>query len=278
MTEIVQAGTVTFGKDTPVIIAGLCIIENREHTLQTASALKDMTGRHGFPLIFKASFDKANRSSVESYRGPGLEQGLEILRRVREQTGLPVLTDVHECIQMKAVAESVDMIQIPAFLCRQTDLLIAAGQTGKPINLKKGQFMAPWDMGNALEKIQQTGNRQVVLTERGSSFGYNNLVADLRSLSFMRDTGAPVVMDVTHSLQLPGGQGKATGGNRELVPNMARAALAWGCDGLFFEVHEEPERALSDGSNSLSLEGFEALLQQLRVLWDALKKCPGCHL
>ena len=257
----------------PVIIAGLCVIENREHTLRMAEALMDAAKPFNFPLIFKASFDKANRSSVNAYRGPGLEEGLRILEEVKAKTGLTVLTDIHEAIQAEAAAEVVDILQIPAFLCRQTDLLLAAAKTGKPLNLKKGQFMAPWDMKNVVEKVASAGCSEVLLTERGVSFGYNNLVVDLRSLSFMADLGFPVIMDVTHSLQLPGGLGTATGGYSQFIPNLARAALAWGCDGLFIEVHENPDQALSDGPNSLQLDSFVPLLEQLNTLDLALH--PG---
>ena len=267
----IQVGPVTIGGGgCPALVAGLCVIENEEHTLKTADALKQVCDRTGFPLIFKASFDKANRSSAESYRGPGLEAGLKILGAVKRKIGLPVLTDVHETCQVEPVAAVVDVLQIPAFLCRQTDLLEAAAKTGKAINLKKGQFMAPWDMKNAAAKVTGAGNPNVVLTDRGTSFGYNNLVADLRSLSFMRDLGFPVIMDVTHSLQQPGGLGHATGGEARFIPNLARAALAWGCDGLFIEVHEAPERALSDGPNTLPLNRLEPLLNQLKAVYESL--------
>lgn len=269
----VQVGAIEIGEShPPVLIAGLCVMESLAHTLETAQALAEMTAPYGFPLIFKASFDKANRTSATAYRGPGLQNGLEILAEVKRRTGLSILTDIHEPSQATPAAEVVDVLQIPAFLCRQTDLLVAAAQTGKAVNLKKGQFMAPWDMKYAMEKIIQAGNTSIFLTERGVSFGYNNLVADLRSLSFLRKTGAPVIMDVTHSLQLPGGQGSATGGYREFIPNLARAALAWGCDGLFLEVHQDPDRARSDGPNSLPLHQLPALLGQLKSLRDALKQ------
>jgi len=271
MSGVVRVGPVTIGSGNfPALIAGVCVIESREHTLKTAEALKTACEAVGFPLIFKASFDKANRSSADAYRGPGLEAGLEILAEVRGQCGLPVLTDIHEPAQAKPAAAVVDALQIPAFLCRQTDLLLAAAQTGKPVNLKKGQFMAPWDMEHAVEKLRRGGSAQILLTERGASFGYNNLVADLRSLSFLRRLGAPVIMDVTHSLQLPGGLGAATGGHREFIFNLARAAMAWGCDGLFIEVHEDPDRALSDGPNSLPLDQLPALLDQLKALYETL--------
>ncbi len=273
MTATIQVGSVSVGGGRPpVLIAGLCVIESREHTLQSAEAIREACRAAEFPLIFKASFDKANRSAADAYRGPGLEAGLEILAEVKQQTGLPLLTDIHESAQAEAAAAVVDVLQVPAFLCRQTDLLVAAAQTGKAVNLKKGQFMAPWDMKNAVEKVTRAGGKQVLVTERGASFGYNNLVADLRSLSLLRDMGSPVIMDVTHSLQLPGGLGRATGGHREFIPNLARAALAWGCDGLYLEVHEAPERALSDGPNSLRLDELPALLRQLRAIYEALEQ------
>lgn len=273
MGSQVKIGSFAAGEgNLPAIFAGLCIIENEAHTLKTAEAIQEANQLSGFPLVFKASFDKANRSSIRAYRGPGMEEGLRILARVRAETGLPVMTDIHEPGQAAAAAQAVDVLQIPAFLCRQTDLLAAAGRTGKPVNLKKGQFLAPWDMKNAVEKVRETGNDRVLLTERGSSFGYNNLVADLRSLSFLAETGCPVIMDVTHSLQLPGGLGDSTGGLARFIPNLARAALAWGCDGLFLEVHEEPERALSDGANSLKLDRLASLLEQLRAVWEALRE------
>jgi len=280
MEASVQVGAVTIGGGhPPALIAGLCIIENREHTLQTAQALQEICRAAAFPLVFKASFDKANRSSADAYRGPGLEEGLAILAEVKRRTGLPVLTDIHERAQAESAAAVVDVLQIPAFLCRQTDLITAAARTGKAINLKKGQFMAPWDMKNAVEKVRHTGNSQALITERGASFGYNNLVADLRSLSYLRELGAPVLMDVTHSLQRPGGLGHATGGDRRFIPNLARAALAWGCDGLYLEVHEEPERALSDGPNSLPLDQLAPLLRQLKAMHKALESsdAPQVH-
>ena len=272
MAASVRVGSVTFGGDQPpVLVAGLCVMESREHTLQIAEVLEGACREAGFPLVFKASFDKANRSAADAYRGPGLEAGLDILAEVKRQTGLPLLTDIHESGQAEAVAEVVDILQIPAFLCRQSDLLAAAAKTGKAVNLKKGQFMAPWDMKNAVEKVTREGNSRVLVTERGASFGYNNLVADLRSLSYLRELGVPVLMDVTHSLQLPGGLGRATGGTRQFIPNLARAAIAWGCDGLYLEVHEQPDRALSDGPNSLPLEELTPLLRQLRAIVEALE-------
>jgi 2-dehydro-3-deoxyphosphooctonate aldolase (KDO 8-P synthase) len=258
---------VTFSNDSPlVLIAGPCVIESEAHVLFMAKAIRDIVG----PYVFKASFDKANRSSVTSYRGPGLHEGLRILNEVRK-LGIPVLTDIHEASQAEAAAESVDILQIPAFLCRQTDLLIEAGKTGRAVNVKKGQFVSPADFSNAAEKVASTGNRQILLTERGSSFGYNNLVVDMRSLPVMAATGYPVVFDATHSVQLPGAAGTASGGQPQFIEPLARAAVAAGIAGVFVEVHDAPERALSDGANSLRLSLLPRFLSRLRAL-DALVK------
>ncbi len=248
------------------LIAGPCVIESEEHVHFLAREIGKISG----PFIFKASFDKANRSSAGSFRGPGREEGLRILRSVREM-GIPVLTDIHEPRQAEEAAESVDILQIPAFLCRQTDLLLAAGRTGKVVNIKKGQFVAPGDMHLAAEKVASTGNQKVVLTERGSSFGYHNLVVDMRGLAIMRKSGCPVVFDATHSVQLPGSAGTASGGQPEFIETLARAAVATGIDGLFVEVHEAPERALSDGANALRLDRLGALLERVRGI-DGLVK------
>ena len=261
---------ITIGTGDLVLIAGPCIIESLAHLRFMAGALKEITGRMGIPLIFKASFDKANRSSIEAYRGPGLEEGLRMLSLVKQEFDLAVTSDIHEIHQARPAAEVLDLIQIPAFLCRQTDLLLAAGATGKPVNIKKGQFMAPWDMQHALKKVQSTGNQQVLLTERGASLGYNNLVCDLRSLGIMRAFGVPVVLDVTHSLQLPGGKGDSSGGNREFIAPLARAGVAFGVDALFMEVHDRPEEALSDGPNSLKLSDLEALLDQVLKIHEVV--------
>jgi 2-dehydro-3-deoxyphosphooctonate aldolase (KDO 8-P synthase) len=266
----VTIGDITMGSGTLVLIAGPCVIESRDHALFMAHGIRDIAARTGMPCIFKASFDKANRSSLDSYRGPGLQQGLEILAEVKRELGMPVLSDIHEPSQALPASEVLDMIQIPAFLCRQTDLLVAAGRTGKPVNIKKGQFMAPWDMAHAAAKVTGTGNRAVVLTERGTTLGYNNLVCDLRSLAFMRDLGCPVVLDVTHSLQLPGGKGSSSGGTAELIEPLARAGVAFGLDGIFLEVHDDPAHALSDGPNSLHLDRLEPLLVQLTRIREAL--------
>jgi 2-dehydro-3-deoxyphosphooctonate aldolase (KDO 8-P synthase) len=251
---------VAVGRGKPLaFVAGPCVIESPEHALRVAKLLKGVADELGIPLLFKASFDKANRSSLASYRGPGLADGLAVLAEVRRATGLPVLTDVHEPAQAAAAAEVVDVLQVPAFLCRQTDLLLACGRTGKPVNVKKGQFMAPHDMGNVVEKVQSTGNRSVTVTERGSSFGYNNLVVDLRSIAIMRRF-APVVFDVTHSLQLPGGLGHATGGTKAFHLELARGAVAAGADAVFAEVHDDPPNALSDAPTQLTPEEFRTLV------------------
>jgi 2-dehydro-3-deoxyphosphooctonate aldolase (KDO 8-P synthase) len=268
--KLVKAGKVEIGGESPlVVIAGPCVVESRESALRHAAALKEIADRVGVPYIFKSSYDKANRSSVQSFRGPGLVKGLEILAQVREKIGVPILTDVHETEQIAAVKEVADILQIPAFLCRQTDFVIAVAQSGKIVNVKKGQFLAPWDMGNVVEKIRSTGNEQILLTERGASFGYNNLVSDMRSLVVMRELGYPVVFDATHSLQLPGGLGHASGGERKYIPALARAGVAAGVDALFMEVHEDPDRALSDGPNSLAMKDFGRVLAVVKQI-DAL--------
>jgi len=269
----ISAGNVALrGGDSFFLMAGPCVIESDEHVLHMARAIKEIAGRVGVPLIFKASFDKANRTSIHSYRGPGLEKGLEALRRVKEETGLPILTDIHEPWQAAPAAKVVDLLQIPAFLSRQTDLLVAAGRTGAVVNIKKGQFVSPQEITHAIEKVQSTGNERIVLTERGSSFGYNNLVVDMRSLPTLRMLGYPVVLDVTHSVQLPaggtgaGGAGSASGGQPEFIEPLARAGIGAGLDGLFMEVHDNPAAALSDGSNALPLSQLEPLLERLMQL------------
>lgn len=271
----VQVGSVRFGEcQPPALMAGLCVLENLEHTLATARRLQAICREAGFGLVFKASYDKANRSSLGSYRGPGLEAGLDMLDAVREETGLPVMTDVHREEDVERVAAVVDCLQVPAFLCRQTDFVRAVAAAGKPVNVKKGQFMAPEDMRQVLDKMLDTGNRQITLTERGASFGYRNLVADFRSLPLMRALGFPVVFDATHSVQMPGGLGTASGGDRRFVPPLARAAAAVGVDGLFFETHPCPDEALCDGPNSMQLEEMPALLAQIRAITDSLADCP----
>ena len=267
MSKVLTAGPVKIGGSNQLaLIAGPCVIENEAHTLNIARVLQEIAGRLGVGLIFKASYDKANRTSVQSYRGPGLERGLAILRAVKEEMGLPVLSDVHELSQVKPAAEVLDIMQIPAFLSRQTDLLVAVGETGRIVNIKKGQFQAPWDMENAIGKVLSTGNDQILLTERGASFGYNNLVSDMRALVIMRRTGYPVVFDATHSVQLPGGAGSSSSGQREFVAPLSRAAVATGVDALFWEVHENPAQALCDGPNSLPLDTVEELLKQMLAL------------
>jgi 2-dehydro-3-deoxyphosphooctonate aldolase (KDO 8-P synthase) len=258
---------VTFSNDAPLaLIAGPCVIEGEEHVLRMAKAVRQMVGAY----VFKASFDKANRSSINSYRGPGLAEGLRILREVRE-LGIPVLTDIHEPAQAAVAAESVDILQIPAFLCRQTDLLLEAGRTGRAVNIKKGQFVSPSDFARAAEKVASTGNRQIILTERGSSFGYNNLVVDMRALPIMVESGYPVVFDATHSVQLPGAAGSASGGQPQFIRPLAQAATAVAIAGIFVEVHDAPERALSDGANALRLDLLAQFWNRLRAI-DALVK------
>ena len=253
------------------LIAGPCVIEARDHARFLAAELKDLAEARGIPFLFKASFDKANRTSMESYRGTSMEEGLEILSEIRTRFGVPVLTDVHESAQCTQVAAAVDVLQIPAFLCRQTDLLLAAAATGRTVNVKKGQFLAPWDLAHAVEKVRSVpGHCPVWATERGASFGYGNLVVDFQSFPHLRRTGCPVVFDATHSVQKPGALGKATGGAREMIPTLARAA-ATAVDGFFFEVHEEPSRALSDGPNAIRLAEFGELLDQLQEVWRAAR-------
>lgn len=263
------------GLDRPLfLIAGTCVIEGRQSALDTAGRLEEMTSRLGIPFIYKSSFDKANRSSYESPRGPGLEEGLRILADVRDQIGVPVLTDVHEDTPLGEVAAVVDVLQTPAFLCRQTNFIQNVARQGRPVNIKKGQFLAPWDMRNVVDKARAVGNDQILVCERGVSFGYNNLVSDMRALAVMRETGAPVVFDATHSVQLPGGQGSRSGGQREHVPVLARAAVAAGVSGLFMETHADPARALSDGPNAWPLDRMEGLLQTLVEL-DRVVKSAG---
>ena len=268
----ISIGNLKMGGNRPlVLIAGPCVIENEEKTLATAAALQEICAGLGVGLVFKASYDKANRTSVESFRGPGLEEGLRILSRVKEVYGLPVVSDVHDISQIEPAAKVLDIIQIPAFLSRQTDLLVAAGNSGRIVNVKKGQFMAPLDMKNAVGKVESTGNSNIVLTERGASFGYNNLVTDMRSLVIMRELGCPVVFDATHSVQLPGGAGTASTGQRQFVGDLSRAAAAVGIDGLFWEVHENPDAALCDGPNSLYLSDVGQMLEKIMAI-DKLVK------
>lgn len=268
----VSVGPVRFGNDLPLaLIAGPCAMEGREHALEVASALKEIADRLHVGLVYKTSFDKANRTSAAGPRGAGMKAALPVFAEVREKLGLPVLTDVHEAAQCVPVAEVVDVLQIPAFLCRQTDLLVAAAQTGRAVNVKKGQFLAPWDMANVIAKVTGAGNRNVLVTERGVSFGYNTLVSDMRALPILRDTGAPVVFDATHSVQQPGGRGSASGGERQFVPVLARAAVAVGVAAVFIETHPDPDKAPSDGPNMVPLRELEPLLKQL-LAFDRIAK------
>lgn len=268
--ESFAIGSITVGGPDLFLIAGPCVIESETHALWLAREIAARARAAGLPYIFKASYDKANRSSGNSFRGPGLERGLEILARIGQETGVPILTDVHGPAEAERAAAVCDVLQIPAFLCRQTDLLRAAAATGRAVNIKKGQFMAPWDMRGAAEKVRAAGNSRLLLTERGASFGYNNLVVDMRSLPILRALGAPVVLDVTHSLQLPGAQGDRSGGQPQFIEVLARAGVAAGADGVFLEIHEAPERALSDGPNALRLDRLAPLLAQLRAVRDAV--------
>jgi len=253
------------------LIAGPCAIESEQLALDTAFRLKEITARLDIPFIYKSSFDKANRSSIDSYRGPGMEEGLRILQKVKDETGEPVLTDVHEDTDIQTVAEVVDVLQTPAFLCRQTNYITRVASAGLPVNIKKGQFLSPWEMKNVSDKARRTGNEQIMVCERGASFGYNNLVSDMRSLAVMRETGCPVVFDGTHSVQLPGGHGDSSGGQREFIPVLARAAIAVGVSGLFMETHPDPARAKSDGPNAWPLDRMEELLITLKNLDEASK-------
>ena len=265
-------GTTLIGAGGPLaLIAGPCAIESESHARSMAERLCRIAGDLGVPYVFKASYDKANRSSVGGFRGPGLKEGLRILAAIKRDLGVPVLSDVHDETEIAPAAEVLDVIQIPAFLCRQTSFLVAAGKSGRPVNIKKGQFMAPWDMKNAADKVASSGNANVILTERGASFGYNNLVADMRSLPIMRRTGYPVVFDATHSVQLPGGQGTSSGGDRDMARYLARAAVATGVDGLFLEVHDNPDAALCDGPNMIPLSQLKSMLETLLAI-DVLAK------
>ncbi|PLS01492.1 3-deoxy-8-phosphooctulonate synthase [Neobacillus cucumis] len=255
---------IKFGGNNPfVLIAGPCMLESEQLVMETAEKIKEVTTKLNVPFVFKGSFDKANRSSIYSHRGPGIEKGLELLAKVKETFDLPVTSDIHESYQAELAGQVLDIIQIPAFLCRQTDLLVASGKTNKIVNVKKGQFLAPWDMKNVVTKLQETGNDQILLTERGTTFGYNNLVVDMRSLITMREMGVPVVFDATHSVQIPGGNGTTTGGKREFVPYLSRAAAAVGIDSIFMEVHPDPDNALSDGPNMVKLDNLEEVLKPI---------------
>ena len=277
-SSLVAAGKARFSNDLPLaLIAGPCLLESRAHALETAMALKEIADRLNLGLVYKSSFDKANRTSAGSARGLGLNQALPIFAEIRERTGLAVTTDIHEPEQCAAVAEAVDVLQIPAFLCRQTDLLVTAARTGKAVNVKKGQFLAPWDMKNVVAKLLGAGNPNVLLTERGVSFGYNTLVSDMRALPILAETGAPVIFDATHSVQQPGGQGASSGGERRFVPVLGRAAVAVGVAGLFIETHQDPDRAPSDGPNMLPLAALEPLLKELIEIDRLVKTARSTH-
>lgn len=272
LVKNIRIGNVSIGGSNPLLlIAGPCVIENETETLKAAERLMEITSGVGMQLVFKASYDKANRTSVTSFRGPGMKEGLRILAKVKASFGLPLLSDIHSIEQIDEAAAVLDILQIPAFLCRQTDLVVAAAKSGKVLNIKKGQFLAPWDMKNVIGKAVDSGNDNLILTERGVSFGYNNLVSDMRSLPIMRGMGYPVVFDATHSVQLPGGQGGSSGGQREFVEYLGRAAVATGIDGIFMEIHDDPDKALCDGPNSVKLDDLAELLKKLKAI-DAIVK------
>jgi 2-dehydro-3-deoxyphosphooctonate aldolase (KDO 8-P synthase) len=272
MKNSIQIGPLTLTTDGPFfLIAGPCVIEDEATTLHVAHFLKQTGDSLDLPIIFKTSYDKANRTSIDSYRGPGIEEGLKVIRKVKAETGLPVLSDVHHPGEVKKAKEVLDVIQIPAFLCRQSDLVLTAARTGVPINLKKGQFLSPWEMGPAIAKATSTGNHRILVTERGTSFGYNNLVVDMRSIAIMKEFGFPVIFDATHSVQLPGGSGTCSGGNREFVNHLSRAAIAAGADGVFMEVHPDPAAARCDGPNSLPLEALSPLLIKLKEIHSLIR-------
>ena len=271
----IKAGNIKIGGNNPlVLIAGPCVIESQSGAMRHAGMLKDITGRLGVPFIFKSSYDKANRSSVNSFRGPGLKKGLKILRKIKEELGLTILSDVHCKEEIKEAARVLDIIQIPAFLSRQTDLILAAAHTGKTVNIKKGQFLAPWDMRNVEKKIESTGNKKIILTERGVSFGYNNLVSDFRSVLIMKELGYPVIYDATHSVQMPGGLGEKSGGESSFIPYLSMAAVACGVNGIFVEVHDNPSKALSDGPNMLKMSELENMLMRLKRIEKACMDLP----
>lgn len=271
--HIINVGPYKVGPGQPMLLlAGPCVLEGYEHSLAIGQEVKRICEKLGTPYVFKASFDKANRSSYDSFRGPGLEEGLKQLAAIKKELGVPIVSDIHETYQVEKAAEVLDVLQIPAFLCRQTDLVYAAGKTGKCVNVKKGQFLAPWDMKNVISKLEAAGNHDILLTERGSSFGYNTLVTDMRGLAIMRELGYPVVMDATHSVQIPGGKGTSSGGQSQYVPHMARAAAAVGVDALFLEVHDDPSKALSDGPNMVRLDQLEALLTDVLAIDKIVRK------
>ena len=267
MSNLIQTGDIVIGRGSPlVLVSGPCVIEDYETTREIAGILKEITSKLEIPFIFKASYDKANRTSIAAFRGPGLNDGLRVLKEIKAELDIPILSDVHRISEIPAAARILDIIQIPAFLCRQTDVIIEVAKTGKPVNIKKGQFLAPWDMANVVEKITSAGNRRILITERGTMFGYNNLVVDFRGFMIMRKIGYPVIFDATHSVQLPGGAGVSSGGQREYAPVLARAAAAAGVDGIFMEVHSNPDKALCDGPNSLKLDTISELLSQLKSI------------
>ena len=267
----IKVGNVIFGKDNLGIIAGPCVIENRDHSLEMSYAIKEVSEDVGIPIIFKSSFDKANRTSIKSFRGPGIQEGMRILSDVKTETGLKVLTDIHSPDQADLVSDVVDIIQIPAFLSRQTDLLIAAAKTGKPINIKKGQFLAPWDVEHIVKKMEESGSQNILLTDRGTQFGYNNLVADMRAIPLMKQFGYPVIFDATHSAQLPGGSGGHSSGMRDMIPTLARAAVAAGCNGVFMEVHNNVDKAKSDAATQWPLDKLASLLIELKKIHNSLR-------
>ena len=267
----IKVGNVIFGKDNLGIIAGPCVIENRDHSLEMSYAIKEVSEDVGIPIIFKSSFDKANRTSIKSFRGPGIQEGMRILSDVKTETGLKVLTDIHSPDQAGLVSDVVDIIQIPAFLSRQTDLLIAAAKTGKPINIKKGQFLAPWDVEHIVKKVEESGSQNILLTDRGTQFGYNNLVADMRAIPLMKQFGYPVIFDATHSAQLPGGSGGHSSGMRDMIPTLARAAVAAGCNGVFMEVHNNVDKAKSDAATQWPLDKLASLLIELKKIHNSLR-------
>ena len=269
--KTINIGHVEFGRTQLSLIAGPCVIESRDHALKMASAIKQITEKIGIPIVYKSSFDKANRTSINSNRGPGLDEGLAILDCVKKETELPILTDIHDASQASIVAEVVDILQIPAFLCRQTELLIAAAETGKVVNVKKGQFLAPWDMKFVVEKLTNSGCEDILITDRGSQFGYNNLVADMRSIPIMQKFGYPVIFDATHSVQLPGGAGSLSSGMREMIPTLAKSAVAAGCDGLFMEIHDNVDKAKSDAATQWPLGQLELLLEQCKMIYDVIQ-------
>ncbi len=272
MENQIDINGIGIGKNLPlVLIAGPCVLEDYKTTFAIASHLKDLTAHLDIPFVFKASYDKANRTAIDSYRGPGIKNGLAMLKKIKTDLNINILSDVHQVDEVRQAAEVLDVIQIPAFLCRQTDLITTAARTGKPINLKKGQFLAPWDMTHVVKKVESTGNRKILLTERGNMFGYNNLVVDFRNISIMQQSGYPVIFDATHSIQLPGGAGKSSGGQREFAPILAGSAVAAGADGIFLEVHMDPEKALCDGPNSLKLDDLEELLVKLKTIREVVE-------